>query len=375
MKVFIPKETRSGEQRVSGTPETVKKLTSAGFTVSVEKGAGLSAHISDAEFETAGAQLTDVSGYKESDLCLKINPPEVEHAKMLKEGSILICALIPHAELDVIKILQSRKISTFSTNLIPRITIAQKMDTLSSQASIAGYKAVIKAADHLGKYYPLLMTAAGTIHPAKVVILGAGVAGLMAIATARRLGAQVEAFDVRAAVKEQVESLGAKFIEVEPDADMEDAGGYAKQASEAFLARQRAEIAKRVAAADVVVTTALVPGKKAPVLITTDTVKQMRSGSVIVDLAVEQGGNCELTQMGTHVVEGVTIIGDPHLASNTSIHASQLFARNLWNMIEHLSKDGEMLINLEEPITDGSLLTYNGTIRHEPTRTLMEQGG
>lgn len=264
MKVFIPKETRSGEQRVSGTPETVKKLTSAGFTVSVEKGAGLSAHISDAEFETAGAQLTDVSGYKESDLCLKINPPEVEHAKMLKEGSILICALIPHAELDVIKILQSRKISTFSTNLIPRITIAQKMDTLSSQASIAGYKAVIKAADHLGKYYPLLMTAAGTIHPAKVVILGAGVAGLMAIATARRLGAQVEAFDVRAAVKEQVESLGAKFIEVEPDADMEDAGGYAKQASEAFLARQRAEIAKRVAAADVVVTTALVPGKRRP---------------------------------------------------------------------------------------------------------------
>lgn len=382
MKIFIPKEIRADERRIAASPESVKKMTAGGFKVHIEAGAGTRSFQSDASLEEAGATIVPdaQSGYDLADIVLKVQPPMAiegagHEADRLKKGSILIASIVPNADLDLVKKLRDREITAFSTNLIPRITIAQKMDTLSSQASIAGYKAILMAANHLGKYFPLLMTAAGTIHPSKVVILGAGVAGLMAIATARRLGAQVEAFDVRSAVKEQVESLGAKFIEVEPDEDMEDAGGYAKQASEAFLKRQRDEIARRVANADVVVTTALVPGRKAPILITADTVKAMRAGSVIVDLAVEQGGNCELTQPGTHTVEDVIIIGDPNLASHLCVHASQLFARNLWNLMDHIRKDDQLVIDLEEAITNGSLLTHAGKIHHAATRELIEKGG
>ncbi len=381
MNVFIPTEIRAHERRVAATPETVKKMVTAGFTVTVQAGCGERAYVADSEYVTAGAVVVNdaKAGYEGAQVVLKINAPQAldkgHEVDYLQKDSILICALVPNAELDLIGHLVTRQVSCFSTNLIPRITIAQKMDTLSSQANIAGYKAVIKAADHIGKYFPLLMTAAGTIHPSRVVVLGAGVAGLQAIATARRLGAQVEAFDVRAAVKEQVESLGAKFIEVEPDEDMEDAGGYAKQASAAYLERQRQEISRRVAASDIAITTALVPGRKAPILITTEMVKSMRNGSVIVDLAVEQGGNCELTEPGIHVKEGVTIIGDPNIASDVSVHASQVFARNLWNFMDHIRKDGSLEIDLEEPITDGSLLTHEGQVRHQPTRELIEQGG
>ncbi len=380
-QIFIPKEVNATEKRVAAIPDTVKKFVSAGFEVRVQAGAGESAFISDKDYEGAGASCgEDLDAlYAAADIVLKVQPPmrhpergrhEVE---MMKEGTILITHLVPNADLDTIRLLMKHKVSCFSMNLIPRITIAQKMDSLSSQASIAGYKAVLMAASTLGKYFPLLMTAAGTITPAKVVVLGAGVAGLQAIATARRLGASVEVSDVRLAVKEQVESLGAKFIEVESEGDMEDAGGYAKEQSEEDLRRQREEVGKRMAQADVVITTALIPGRPAPLLITEETLNKMRPGSVIVDLAVEQGGNCEWSEAGKTVVKnGITIIGELNIPSTMPIHASQLYARNLLNLLLHLGKDGKLEIDVEEEITNGALLTHGGELRHEPTRKLLE---
>lgn len=369
MIVFVPKEVRKGENRVAATPETIVKLIKAGHQVRMERQCGHGAFLADEVLQGAGASLCSADeGWSQAELVLKIQAPcrrEDGHheAELMKEGAILLCSLVPHSEAEVLRLCCARKITCFSTNLIPRTTIAQKMDTLSSQASLAGYKAVLLAACHLGRYFPMMMTAAGTVHPAKVVILGAGVAGLQAIATARRLGALVEAFDVRAAVKEQVESLGAKFIEVASDENLDGAGGYAKEASEAFLARQRAEIQKRCAAANVVITTALIPGKKAPVLVTEETVRAMAPGSVIVDLAVEQGGNCALTQPGISQQNGVTIIGEGNLPSTMSDHGSQLFARNLWNFIEHtFGKEG---FDWQEEITAGALLTHAGEIRNK----------
>ncbi|CAM2007442.1 Re/Si-specific NAD(P)(+) transhydrogenase subunit alpha [Acanthopleuribacter pedis] len=380
MHIFFPKEIADLEQRVAVVPETVKKLIAAGYTVSVEKGAGLKAAVSDAAYEKAGATVAgDVAqAWQQADIVAKINGP-VQHpelkkheAEMIKEGGILIASLVPANELDAIKILMQRKVSCFSMSLIPRITIAQKMDTLSSQASIAGYKAVLMAAAQLGKYFPLLMTAAGTITPSKVVILGAGVAGLQAIATARRLGANVEAFDIRAAVKEQVESLGAKFIDI-PVADAEDAGGYAKEQSESEQERQRQELAKRLSSADVAITTALIPGRPAPLLITEEMVKGMPLGSVIVDMAVSQGGNCALSEPGQTVErEGVTIIGELNIPATVAIHASQLYARNMLNLITHLTVEKQFNIDLEEVVTDGALLTHDGSCRHEHSRSLLE---
>ncbi|MDJ0836453.1 MAG: Re/Si-specific NAD(P)(+) transhydrogenase subunit alpha [Acidobacteriota bacterium] len=377
-QIFVPREIRELEKRVAATPETVKKLVKAGFAVVVERGAGSPAFIGDADFEEAGATFVDspAEGYGKADLIFKVDAPLESEVEMIKEGAVLITHIVPSNELPLVKQLCARKISTFSMNLVPRITIAQKMDSLSSQASIAGYKAVLLGANALGKYFPLLMTAAGTITPAKVVILGAGVAGLQAIATARRLGATVEASDVRLAVKEQIESLGAKFIMVETDEDMEDQGGYAKEQSEDFLRRQREEVGKRMAQADVVITTALIPGRPAPVLINEDIVKQMPEGSVIVDLAVQQGGNCELAEPGKTVVKhGVTIIGELNLPAMMQVHASQLYARNLLNLVTHIAKEGELVIDLEEPVTDGALLTHDGAVRHEPTKKLLDEGG
>jgi len=375
--IFFPKEIRDLETRVAVTPETAQKLIGAGFTVSVCKGAGDGAHISDETYTETGATLVDdnAAGYAAADIVLKVDAPTREEIDQLKEGTIVVSHLVPANSLDLVEKLRDRKISFFSMNLIPRITIAQKMDSLSSQASIAGYKAVLLGANALGKYFPLLMTAAGTITPARVVVLGAGVAGLQAIATARRLGAKVEASDVRLAVKEQVESLGAKFITVETDEDMEDAGGYAKEQSEDFLRRQREEVGKRMIAADVVITTALIPGRPAPVLIDEDIVKQMQPGSVIVDLAVQQGGNCALAEPGeTITAHGVTIIGELNLPAMVAVHASQLYARNLLNFVTHVAKEGELVIDLEEPVTDGALLTHDGSVRHEPTVALLEKG-
>jgi NAD(P) transhydrogenase subunit alpha len=378
-RIFIPKETDELEKRVAATPETVKKLIDAGFGVTIEAGAGEASFIQDSDYEKAGAQCgSDTAAlYASADIVLKVQPPrqmESGHeADLLQEGSILISHLVPQNEVETIRKLLTRKISCFSMNLIPRITIAQKMDSLSSQAGISGYKSVLMGAVHLPKYFPLLMTAAGTITPAKVVVMGAGVAGLMAIATARRLGGLVEVSDVRMAVKEQVESLGAKFIMVDSDEDMEDAGGYAKEQSEAFLARQREEVGKRVAHADLVITTALIPGRPAPLLIPEEIVTEMKPGSVIVDLAVEQGGNCALSEPGKTIVRhGVTIIGELNIPSTVQIHASMLYAKNLLNLITHLGSDGRLPINLEEPVTDGALLTHNGEVRHEPTKALLK---
>ena len=382
-QIFIPKEIRELEKRVAATPETVKKLISAGYTVSVESGAGEGSYISDQEFTDAGATVgSDLEQlYSAADIVMKVAPP-TDHPSgkhevdLMKEGAALISHLVPQNEMDNIKRMLERKISCISMNLIPRITIAQKMDSLSSQASIAGYKAVLMGASALGKYFPLLMTAAGTITPAKVVILGAGVAGLQAIATARRLGATVEVSDVRMAVKEQVESLGGKFIMVKTDEDMEDAGGYAKEQSEEFLKRQREEVGKRISQADVVITTALIPGRPAPMLIPKEIVQRMHAGSVIVDLAVEQGGNCELSEPGkTVVAEGVTIIGELNIPSTVQVHASQLYAKNLLNLVDHITdKEKGFVLDTEEEVTDGALLTHQGEVRHGPTKELMEKG-
>jgi NAD(P) transhydrogenase subunit alpha len=382
-QIFFPKEVRDGEKRVAAIPETLKKFVKAGYQVTVETGAGLQAGLDDQHFKEAGAEIANdaKAAYAAADIVIKVQAP-CEHPSgehevdLMKEGAILVCSLVPQSELATIKKLMARKISCFSTNLIPRTTIAQKMDTLSSQASIAGYKAVLLAGTHLGKYFPLLMTAAGTITPAKVIILGAGVAGLQAIATARRLGANVEAFDVRPAVKEQVESLGAKFIDIPLDENAEDAGGYAKEQSEDFLKRQRAELTRRLSSADVAITTALIPGRPAPVLITEEMVKVMPRGAVIVDLAVEQGGNCELSEPGQVVEkEGVTLVGLLNLPASVAIHASQLWARNMFNLVEHMTSEGNFNIDLEEEITDGALLTHEGKCRHEPTQQLLADGG
>lgn len=378
-QIFFPKEVRDGERRVAAIPETIKKFIKAGYKVTVEQGAGLQAGLNDQHFTDAGAELiTDAkAGYAAADIVIKVQAPD-QHPSgsheldLMKEGAILVCSFVPQSELALVKHMMARKISCFSTNLIPRTTIAQKMDTLSSQASIAGYKAVLLAANHLGKYFPLLMTAAGTITPAKVVILGAGVAGLQAIATARRLGANVEAFDVRPAVKEQVESLGAKFIDIPLDENAEDAGGYAKEQSAEFMKRQRAELTRRLSSADVAITTALIPGRPAPVLITAEMVKKMPRGAVIVDLAVEQGGNCELSEPGQIVEkEGVTLVGVLNIPATVAIHASQLWARNMFNLVQHMTKEGEFQIDVEEEITNGALLTHAGTCRHEPTQNLL----
>ena len=373
-QIFVPKETENLEKRVAATPETVKKLVSIGYSVAVEKGAGDASFISDTAYEAAGAQLLDAkAGYASADMVLKVAPPDDDETELLKEGSILVTHLVPSNSVSVLRKLVARKVSCFSMNLIPRITIAQKMDSLSSQASIAGYKAVLMGANQLAKYFPLLMTAAGTITPAKVVILGAGVAGLQAIATARRLGATVEVSDVRVAVKEQVESLGGRFIMVDSDEDMEDAGGYAKEQSEEFLKRQREEVGKRIAAADVVITTALIPGRPAPMLIPADIVERMHPGSVIIDLAVQQGGNCELSEPGKTVVKhGVTIIGELNVPATMQIHASQLYARNILALITHMTTKGNFNIDEKEPVTAGALLTHQGICRHEPSQALLK---
>lgn len=379
-QIFIPKEINANEKRVAAIPDSVKKLVAAGFEVRIQSGAGEGSFISDKDYEKAGAHCgKDLAAlYANADIVLKVQPPMMHpesghhEVEMMKEGTILITHLVPNSDLDTIRLLMKHKVSCFSMNLIPRITIAQKMDALSSQASIAGYKAVLMAASTLGKYFPLLMTAAGTITPAKVVVLGAGVAGLQAIATARRLGASVEVSDVRLAVKEQVESLGAKFIVVESKGDLEDAGGYAKEQSEEDLKHQREEVGKRMAQSDVVITTALIPGRPAPLLITEEILNKMRPGSVIVDLAVEQGGNCQWSEAGKTIVKnGITIIGELDLPSTVPIHASQLYARNLLNLILHLGKDGQFQIDEAEAITDGALLTHQGRLRHEPTLKLL----
>src|SRR5262245_10911061 len=332
--VFVPKESRPGETRVAASPETAKRLVQAKLELGIESGAGLAAGFTDQAYSAVGARIVGADGWS-SELVLKVQAPTSSEAGRLQSGAILVAFLQPHRELELVGILRARGVTALAMELVPRISRAQSMDAPSSQATVAGYKAVLLGAVHLRKMCPLLMTAAGTVQPARVVVFGAGVAGLMAIATARRLGCKVEATDVRMAAKEQVESLGATFITVPGAADMEGTGGYAKEQSAEFLARQRAEVAKRVAEADLVITTAQVPGKPAPRLVDQAMVRSMKPGAVVVDLAVESGGNCELSQPGAVVErEGVTIVGLANLPATVPQHASELYAKNVLALVK-----------------------------------------
>ena len=375
VKVFVPKETRDGETRVAATPETVKRMAGAGLEVTVEAGAGMAAHIADGQYEEVGATLSSEKdkALAEADLVLRVTAPDATEAANLKEGALLVALLSPHQNLDVVGQLTSGKVSSLAMELVPRISRAQDMDALSSQASIAGYKAVLLAAQKLGKYFPLLMTAAGTIPPAKVVVMGAGVAGLQAVATARRLGAVVEVSDIRDVVKEQVESLGGKFIELPDMGGGEGEGGYAKEMGEEFLRRQREIVTRHVAAADVVVCTALIPGRKAPILLTEEMVDGMKPGSIVVDLAVEQGGNCVYSKAGEEVDHGgVLILGPSNLPAETPKDASSLYSRNVWALLKLLlNEDGGMGLDLDDEIIEGALLTHDGEVRHAPTRDAL----
>ncbi len=373
--VFVPKETRPGETRVAASPETAKRLVQAKLELGIEAGAGLAAGFSDQVFAAAGAKIVGPEGWA-SDLVLKVQPPSSTEAEGLKAGAILVAFLQPHRELELVGILCARGVTALAMELVPRISRAQSMDALSSQATVAGYKAVLLGATHLKKMCPLLMTAAGTVPPAKVVVFGAGVAGLMAIATARRLGCRVEATDVRMAAKEQVERLGASFISVPGAGDMEGAGGYAKEQSAEFLQRQREEVAKRVAEADLVITTALIPGRQAPRLMDQAMVRSMKPGAVIVDLAVESGGNCELSEPG-RVVErgGVTIVGLANLPATVPQHASELYAKNVLALVKLLlDKEGKLAPDWSDEVLAGCRLTHAGEVHHAPTAQALAAG-
>lgn len=354
-------------------PDVAKRLADLGLEVAVESGAGVGAGFSDDAYRDAGAEVVAGPGSAlGTDVVLKVQAPTLEEVRLLKSRAVLVSFLQPATQADVVEALARQGVTAFSLELLPRISRAQSMDALSSQASLAGYKAVLMAANRLGKFFPMLMTAAGTIAPARVLVLGAGVAGLQAIATARRLGAVVEAYDVRPAVKEEVQSLGARFVELELEGQ-EGQGGYAGEQSEEFLRRQRELLAERVGAADVVVTTAAIPGRRAPVLVTAAMVGGMRAGSVIVDLAAETGGNVELTSPGKVVeVGGVAIDGTLNVPSTVPLHASQLYSRNLFNLLQHLLKEGEIQIDFEDEITRGCCVTYQGEVVHERARELMK---
>lgn len=367
----MPREIRPGERRVALVPESCRKLVAAGIEVTVETRAGEAAFFPDAAFREAGAGI--LSGPEPllgiADLVVKVqapafNEPLGKHeAELIREGAMLLCTLVPSRHPDVVEKLARRKVTAFATDLIPRITRAQAMDTLSSMANIAGYKAVLIAANHLPRYFPMLMTAAGTVFPAKVFVIGAGVAGLQAIATAHRLGAAVEATDTRPVVKEQVESVGAKFVGVEVSEEAQDASGYAKELSTEFYRKQAELIAERCAAADAVITTALIGGVKAPKLITAEMVRAMKPGSVIVDLAAEAGGNCELTQPGRTVVAyGVTIVGPDNLPAEVPWHGSTLYSRNLTAFVLAFWNGGTFNLDLQDEIIRGCLVTHAGEV-------------
>ena len=374
MIAVIPKEVLPSETRVAATPATVKELAKFGISINIEKDAGMRSHISNDDFENAGAKIIDNSLdlYKKADIVLKVQNPTVEEISYFSSGMISVSLFQTARSISEVKAMTDIHITGFSMHLIPRTTLAQKMDALSSQANIAGYKAVLIAASRLGKYMPLLMTAAGTIRPSKILVLGAGVAGLQAIATAKRLGAQVEAFDVRPVVKEQVESLGAKFIEIQSDDDGAGDGGYAKETSEEYKKKQQELIHKHISKSDAVITTALIPGKPAPILITENMVKDMKSGSVIIDLASENGGNCEITQKDKIVdYNKVLIDGTSNFPATMPVHATELYAKNISAFLTYMVKDGKINIDLEDEIISGALFTYKGHITDELTKQAM----
>ena len=352
MRVGVPRESAAGERRVALVPESVPKLTALGVDVSVERGAGHEAAFTDEAYAEAGAEL--VGAALDADIVVKVAPPSAAEVDALKEGAVLVGFLAPLTDKEGIERLQARGVTAFAMEAIPRITRAQPLDALSSQATVGGYKAVLLAAERLPRFFPMLMTAAGTVAPAKVLVLGAGVAGLQAIATARRLGAVVTGFDVRPVVKEQVESLGATFLELSVRGE-ETEGGYAKELTPEQQAQQQAELAERIAEFDVVITTALVPGRPAPKLIPASAVEAMRPGSVVVDLASEAGGNCELTQPGEiAVVHDVTLVGLTNLPSTMPYHASQLYSRNVVALVQLLVADGELKLDWSDEIVSGA---------------------
>jgi H+-translocating NAD(P) transhydrogenase subunit alpha len=371
MLIGVPLEMAAGETRVSVTPETAKKLKAQGHTILVQSGAGVAASATDAAYEAAGAQITDATGAFGADLVLKVRAPLHSELSMMKTGATLVGMLNPFDK-DGLARMAGAGITAYALEAAPRTTRAQSMDVLSSQANLAGYKAVMIAADRYQRIFPMLMTAAGTVKAARVVILGVGVAGLQAIATAKRLGAVIEASDVRPSVKEQVESLGAKFIDVayETAEEKEAAvgvGGYAKPMPQSWLDRQKAEVAKRVAAADIVITTALIPGRPAPVLVTEEMVKAMKPGSVIVDMAAPQGGNCPLTEAGKTVVKhGVTLVGETNLPALVAADASALYARNVIDFLKLIvTKEGALSVPMDDDIVVACLMTQGGEVKRK----------
>ncbi|HTB32250.1 MAG TPA: Re/Si-specific NAD(P)(+) transhydrogenase subunit alpha [Bacteroidia bacterium] len=368
MKIAIPKETKLKENRVAITPDTIKDLIKKGFSCIIEKGAGENSYFKDDVYTAAGATVAGSRKelFSTADIVLAVNAPGADDIASMKKEAILISFMYAATHPDLVQACVSAGISAFSVDAIPRISRAQKMDALSSQANLAGYKSVILAADNLGKIFPMLMTAAGTIKPAKVVIMGAGVAGLQAIATAKRLGAIVEVSDIRPETKEQVMSLGGKFIELKGDDTVKMEGGYVTKVSDEFLKKQQELVGKHVADADIVITTALIPGRKAPVLITEDMIKSMRNGSVIVDMAVEQGGNVVGSKMNENVTSpnGVKIIGESNLPALLPLNASDLYAKNISTFLYHLATNEAFKWEMEEEITKGSLIVHKGAAVH-----------
>ena len=364
MLIAIPAETQQFEKRVAATPESVKKFIAAGCDVVVQRGAGNAAFFNDADYAQAGASMADdfAATCKQADLVLKVRAPSASELPVLAKGTA-VASLMSVFSNDLLQAYTDAGLSCFSMEMVPRISRAQSMDVLSSQANIAGYKSVLLAMEHYQRFFPMLMTAAGTVQPAKVLVMGAGVAGLQAIATARRMGAMVEAFDVRAAAKEQVESLGARFVEVKADADAEDAGGYAKEMDDDYKRRQSVLIAKHAAGADIIITTALIPGRPAPVLITEAMLENMKTGSVIVDMAVEMGGNCPLSEMDQVIVShGVTLVGIGNIPALMATDASQLYGRNLFNFISLMldQESGKLNIDVEDEVIAGALFCHDG---------------
>ncbi len=387
MNIAIPKETTDGERRVALVPDMAKRLAGKGITVRLEQGAGQQAGYPDDQYVEVGAEVVSdaASLWGDADVVLKIHMPGESggagggggrhEADMLREGAVLVGLLDPLTNGDAVKRMVRRKVTSFSLDQLPRITRAQSMDVLSSMSTVAGYKAVLLAAAAVGKFFPMLVTAAGTIAPSKALVLGAGVAGLQAIATARRLGAVVQAFDVRPAVKEHVESLGAKFLEIETVEEAETAGGYAKELSEEQNRRNRELIHGAAVGSNVVITTALIPGKPAPLLIGEETVRAMKPGSVIVDLAAEAGGNCALTKAGEEVTaHGVTILGPVNLPSTMPYDASRMYSKNITTFLDLLLEEGNLKLDFEDEITSATCITHEGAIRHEGTRSVIEGG-
>jgi NAD(P) transhydrogenase subunit alpha len=374
MKLGVPNQSAQGEKRVALVPDVAKKLASKGVEPVVESGAGELSHVADAAYEAAGATIGSADDAWGAEVVAVVSAPTAEQIGRLSKGSVLIGFLSPLTAGDTTRALAAQGVTAFAVEAIPRISRAQAMDALSSQASIGGYRAVLLAASEMPRFFPMLTTAAGTIKPASVLVLGAGVAGLQAIATARRLGAVVTAFDVRAAVREQVESLGARFLDLNlEDADGEGTGGYAKELAEDAAKRQQEAMAEAIGRFDVVITTAQVPGRRAPLLVTAAAVENMKPGSVIVDMAGDSGGNCELTEPGETVVKhGVTIASPLNLPGDMPDHASQLYSRNVSSLLELMVKDGELTLDFDDAVIAGACVTRDGEIVHEGAKQAAE---